>query len=291
MMDNETAEMSAVGSAEIGRRTWLKTARDTIAGKEAKRVLLYAALLYFVPLFALFYLICGVLDVVRNKRLDRELVRKYFLGHGSLTWLLSPVNLFIDLLTLPYWNKGVYKLEDLPPAYQAEIRDLLETMDQKNIVAQLEDKLKDHNREMIFFKWYGRNLENVINFPEFHKDYKYIRSIGISVFNRRKSTNRHFGPLRLTLRLLYNLNTTTSDQVYIDVGDKRNYWRENKLFIFDDTLLHQSVNESDDRRYCAFVDVLRPSLMPRVFRAIVSAFGVVLLRLNRLFYNGWVFIK
>jgi aspartyl/asparaginyl beta-hydroxylase (cupin superfamily) len=287
MMD----DTSAVSSAERGRRTWLTTARKTIKNKVAQRALVVAVAFYAVPRFMIFYLICGILDVVRNKNLDRELVKKYFVGHGSLTWLLSPVNLFIDFLCLPYWNKGVYELKDLPPAYQAEIRELLQTMDQKNLPAQLEDKLQDHNREMIFFKWYGQNIDNVVNFPEFHRDFKYIPTIGVSVFNRRKSTNKHFGPLRLTLRLLYNINTITSDKVYIEVGDKRNYWRDNRLFIFDDTLLHQSVNEADDRRYCAFIDVLRPSLMPRVLSAIISAYGVVFLKLNRIFYNGWVFIK
>lgn len=232
-----------------------------------------------------------MLDVIRNKNLDLELVKKYFLGHGSLTWYLSPFNLFIDLLTLPYWNKGVYELKDLPPPYQAEIKALLETIDQKNLAAELQDKLKDHDREMIFFKWYGRNLDTILNFPEFHRDYKYIRTIGVSVFNRRKSTNKHFGPVRLTLRLLYNINPIASDQVYIEVGNKRNYWRDNRLFIFDDTPMHQSVNEADDRRFCAFVDVLRPTLMPRALSAIVSVYGAVFLKLNRLFYNGWEFIK
>ncbi|MGH8727632.1 MAG: aspartyl/asparaginyl beta-hydroxylase domain-containing protein [Burkholderiales bacterium] len=254
-------------------------------------MLLIGALLVLFPGFVIFYLICGALDVIRNRNLDWPLVQKYFLGHGALTWYLSPFNLLMDVLTLPYWNKGVYELKDLPKPYQDELTTLVETINTKNIVGQLEDKLKSHEREMIFFKWYGHNLDNVINFPEFHAKYKYIRTIGISVFNKRMSTSKHFGPFRMTLRVLYNINEITSDQVYIEVGDRRNYWRESKLFIFDDTLLHQSVNESDARRYCAFIDIMRPSLIAPVMSVIVYVFGWLFMKMNRIFYNGWEFVK
>jgi hypothetical protein len=71
--------------------------------------------------------------------------------------------------------------------------------------------LKTHTKwltalNMIFFKWYGKNIDNFYSVPEFHKDYKYIRTIGISVFNKKESTDEHYGPLRTTLRVLYNIN-------------------------------------------------------------------------------------
>lgn len=190
MIDRETVAVASIADG----RTWRKTAKKAIKNKVARRSSPARRRALSCSARHVFYLICGVLDVIRNKNLDLELVKKYFLGHGSLTWYLSPFNLFIDLLTLPYWNKGVYELKDLPPPYQAEIKALLETIDQKNLAAELQDKLKDHDREMIFFKWYGRNLDTILNFPEFHRDYKYIRTIGVSIFNRRKSTNKHFGP-------------------------------------------------------------------------------------------------
>lgn len=259
--------------------------------KTTKRFLFFLVLIYFLPLLMLFYLVCGVLDVIRNKKISWFLLHQYFLGHGSFTWLLSPVNLLLDFLTIPYWNKGVYALTDLPKSYQDELSTLLATMDSKDLVTALEKKLANTNREMIFFKWYGKNIHTSIFIPEFHRNYDYISTIGVSVFNKRKSTSRHFGPIRMTLRVLYNINPMQSDKAYIEVGDKRNYWNKNKLFIFDDTLLHQSINESDELRYCAFIDILRPSLSPRLFRLMVSAFGWFFIKVNRVFYNGWAFIK
>jgi len=74
--------------------------------------------------------------------------------------------------------------------------------------------------------------------------------------------SKHFGFMRATLRVLYNLNEMTDDSAYIVVGDTTNRWRDNKLFIFDDTLLHESINQTDQARYCLFVDMIRPTPFP-----------------------------
>jgi hypothetical protein len=50
--------------------------------------------------------------------------------------------------------------------------------------------------------------------------------------------------MRASLRILYNLNDMNDDSAYIVVGDTTSYWRENKLFIFDDTLF-ASVGQRD----------------------------------------------
>jgi aspartyl/asparaginyl beta-hydroxylase (cupin superfamily) len=39
----------------------------------------------------------------------------------------------------------------------------------------------------------------------------------------------------------------TDDSAYI-VGGDTTRWRDNKLFIFDDTLLHESINHTDQAR-------------------------------------------
>ena len=266
-------------------------AKEQLKKKSTKRVIFLLVAAYFIPWVIAFFLVCGLYDVLRNKKPDSFLFYQYFMGHGTFTWFLSPLNIVLDILTLPYWNKGVYKLEDLPSEFQEEIQSLVTTINDKNLEGELEKKLTDGDREMIFFKWYGKNIETSVDFPEFHQEFNYIRTIGVSVFNHKKSTSRHFGPIRMTLRLLYNINPMQSENVYIDVGDVRHFWHDNPMFIFDDTLLHQSVNEEDRRRYCVFVDIIRPSLMPGLMRAIVAGFGRLFIKLNKIFYNRWVFIK
>jgi aspartyl/asparaginyl beta-hydroxylase (cupin superfamily) len=246
---------------------------------------------YFFPRLMLFFLLCGVYDVSRNRRLNPFVVGQYFLGNGILTWLLSPFNILMDILSLPYINKGVYRLEDLPGSHQAEIRHLLDTARNGNLVGRLEEKTKNIPRSMTFFKWYGDNVDTSLNIPAFHESYKFVKTIGISTFNQKESTSRHFGPLRATLRVLYNINSIVDDSVYIEVGDVKNYWRENKLFIFDDTLLHQSFNESNKPRYCLFVDILRPSPFPALLGSVVSVIRFFLRGVNHVFYKNWKVIK
>ncbi len=49
----------------------------------------------------------------------------------------------------------------------------------------------------------------------------------------------------------------------IQVGKHKHYWHDDPLFIFDDTLMHASFNKNDAKRYCLFIDIVRPTLLPR----------------------------
>jgi len=246
---------------------------------------------YFFPKIAIFYAVCGAYDVSRNKGLTFSTLRRYFIGNGFGTWVLSPINSLLDLLSLPYVNKGVYRLEDLPPDYQLEVKRLLEIAKEQNLVAQLEERAKEFPRTMIFFRWYGVNVETALDVPAFHQPWKYIQTIGVSVFNKKVSTSRHFGYLRASLRILYNLNDMTDRSAYIEVGDKVSYWCENKLFIFDDTLLHYSANETDQTRYCLFVDMVRPTPFPGLMRAVISGVRYLTQSFKFVYYNNWKILE
>ena len=254
-------------------------------------LIVFVPLTYFFPKIALFYLACGIYDVARNTGLQWSVVERYFLGNGILTWVLSPFNLLMDIFSLPYINKGVYRMEDLPPSYQAEVKRLIETAYQENLVGQLEERIKDQSRSMIFFKWYGSNVETFLDVPVFHEKWKYIQTIGVSVFNKKQSTSKHFGPFRATLRVLYNINDIEDNSAYIVVGNTTSYWRENKLFIFDDTLQHQSFNESEKARYCLFVDMIRPSGFPFLLKGVVTVIRYLLRSVNFIFYKNWKVIQ
>lgn len=244
----------------------------------------------FVPVVLAMYAVCGVLDVLRNTRRDLFTIEKYFLGNGIGTWLLSPFNLLMDALALPCRNRGVYALGDMPRPIQDEINDLIRSAHDSNVIERLEGRIGG-GRSMIFFKWYGRDLENSIEIPAFHKPYRYIRTIGVSVFNRRKSSSWHFGPLRATFRVLYNLRPSEDDGAWIQVGRHVHRWNEGPLFIFDDTLIHQSCNQTDAVRYCMFVDIVRPSGCPSVIRAVVTGLRILLLPVRFAFYRRWLEIR
>jgi beta-hydroxylase len=130
-----------------------------------------------------------------------------------------------------------------------------------------------------------------LKIPAFHDDYKYVKTIGVSVFSKRESTSRHFGYTRASLRVLYNINDIDNRRAHIVVGPVDHYWCERKLFIFDDTLLHQSFNESDEWRYCMFIDIVRPSSMPTVMYFLIQCIRSVSGRFNSIFYQRWKIIR
>src|SRR5205823_5567175 len=82
--------------------------------------------IYWIPIAFAIYFAFGFIDVMRNSRRTLGTVDRYFFGNGFFTWILAPFNLLMDLICLPYWNKGVYNLSDLPQGHQEEINALIE---------------------------------------------------------------------------------------------------------------------------------------------------------------------
>jgi aspartyl/asparaginyl beta-hydroxylase (cupin superfamily) len=229
----------------------------------------------------------GLIDVSRHKTMNFKLIKEYFIGKGILTFILSPLNLFTDLLS--HRNLHTFKVQDLPQSHQNEINEVTQLFDENaKQIAKRFNESKNDNRTMLFYKWYGYNLDETI--LDFNKEYKYIKTIGVSLFREKTSTSRHFGPLRATYRILYNFNKVKNEGSYIEADGRINKWKYNPLFIFDDTLIHQSFNEEDDLRYCAFIDILRPSYFDNVMKNILALVGFFLKKTRGIFYKNWKMI-
>jgi aspartyl/asparaginyl beta-hydroxylase (cupin superfamily) len=263
--------------------------------KRARRAILFAivllAALYFIPIPTLILLVCGALDVSRHRKISYDLVEKYFMGNGIGTWLLSPLNLLADVFSYP--NKGQYALADMPQAHREEIEACVRALlDNRDILkAHIAEAMGQNKRAMLTFKWYDAAQTTDLKIPAFEKDYRYIKTIALSVFNTRERTSWHFGPLRLTFRVLYNLDPLDSRDVYIEVDDKVHYWRDNPLFIFDDTMFHRSINDADHVRYCLFMDIVRPNYVQRGFGVAVQVASAISGWFKRLFYKNWSFVR
>lgn len=230
------------------------------------------------------WFLCGLIDISRHKTMNLKLIKEYFLGKGVLTFILSPLNLFADFLS--FRNLHTFKIEDLPIGHQNEINDVISLFDKnsKEIANRFKENTDD-NRTMLFYKWYGYKLDDSID--EFNNDYKYIKTIGVSLFRQKTSTSRHFGPLRMTYRILYNFNNVKKEGSFIEADGRINKWKYSPLFIFDDTLIHQSFNEEDNLRYCAFIDILRPSHFDNIIKSILFGIGFLLKNTRSTFYKNW----
>ena len=234
-----------------------------------------------------FWILCGLIDVSRHKTMDLKLIKEYFIGKGFLTFLLSPLNLLSDLLS--HRNLHTYEIEDLPQGHQNEINDVISLFDKnsKEIAKRFKENPND-NRSMLFYKWYGYELDDSIE--EFNNEYKYLKTIGVSLFREKTSTSRHFGPLRMTYRILYNFNKVKNEGSFIEADGRIHKWKSDPLFIFDDTLIHQSFNEEDDLRFCAFIDIIRPSHFDNIIKLILKAVGFLLKNTRSIFYKNWKMI-
>lgn len=247
--------------------------------------------LYFVPYLVVFYLICGALDVARHHKVTYELVEKYFMGNGILTWLLSPLNLLIDLFSRK--NIGVFKLQDLPPEHRAEIEACVTAFRTNGdlVKQRVAETLGTSKRGMLTFRWFNKPQPSLIRIPELEREHRFIKTVAISVFNTRERTSWHFGPLRLTFRVLCNLDPINSRDVYIQADDKIHYWVDDPLFIFDDTFFHCSINDVDQVRYCLFMDIVRPNRAQGLFDRAVDIAAFISGSLKTMFYKNWSFIR
>jgi aspartyl/asparaginyl beta-hydroxylase (cupin superfamily) len=263
--------------------------------KRARRITGLAIVLvpafYFFPIITAIFVACGALDVSRHRRISYDLIEKYFMGRGIITWLLSPLNLLADLFSYP--NKGQYALADLPAEHRAEIETCVRAFvgNAEMIKAHIAKTIGGNKRSMLTFKWYEAEQATDLKIAAFAENYRYIKTIAVSVFNTRERTSWHFGPLRLTFRVLYNLEPIDSRDVFIEVDDKIHYWRDEPLFIFDDTMFHRSINDVDHIRYCLFMDIVRPNYAQSAFEVAVQAASIIAGSFKRLFYRHWSFVR
>jgi Aspartyl/Asparaginyl beta-hydroxylase len=168
---------------------------------------------------------------------------------------------------LSRWNKGLYALEDLPAEHRAEIETVTRAFVENRglIKRHIAEKIGANQRRMLAFQWYGAKQWTDVNVAAFECKYKHVETIVVSAFNTRERTSWHFGPLRLTFRVLYNLEPIDSEEVYIEVDARIHYRRDGPLFIFDDTMFHRSVNNVDRVRHCLFMEIVRPNHFAAAF--------------------------
>jgi hypothetical protein len=245
--------------------------------KISKRVLplVFVAYLYW-PL-ALLLITTGLYDVVRQ-RCDNKagLFKQYFLVNGALTWLFSPINTLMDILSLPFINKQVYKIDELPQQHQKEINQILNNCPKQDLIHAVETLQAQSDRTMLLYKWYGFNIKQSQPCELFHQSYQRILTIGVSTFKAQTQTSRHFGWLRANFRVLINIDDTENlgEGAYINVNQQTHVWKEDgPLFIFDDTVLHQSFNSTNQARHCLFIDIVRPSLLTPLITNFVKCLG------------------
>lgn len=235
-------------------------------------------------------MVCGLFDILRHRHRDWTLWQRYFSGNGFTTWLVSPFNLFLDLISSK--NPGVYALSDFSEPARAEIETVLDTFKTHRgaVIDAIDAEMAatagaSERRGMFLYRWYGRRYNRGIE--ALNGSFDHVRTIAVSVFDGKERTNFHFGPMRMTIRVLYNLTPVEGKDVFIECDGVTHYWSEDPLFMFDDTFMHRSVNDHEGRRYCVFLDVLRPSPLPGCLRILEVPISLVATAFKTIYYRRW----
>lgn len=246
-----------------------------IIKKVVKRAIVITIALFIYWPVVVVYLVASIYDVLRQKNPDKRFVfYQYFLVNGTLAFIFSPINLLVDILSLPFCNKQIYTLADLPKTHINEITRIINECPREYLRQAVNDMLLTQGRSMVLYKWYGFNVENRYLVPLFHENFAKVLTIGVSSFKPHTSTTKHFGWLRAGIRVLINIDDNSDEGAYIEVNNQTHTWsKDGQLFIFDDTVLHISHNLTDKTRNCLFIDILRPSYVDFILKGIIKSLG------------------
>lgn len=263
--------------------------------KHIRRVALFALIagpaLYFVPIPTAFLLACGVFDVSRHQRISYQLIEEYFTGKGLLTWLLSPINLLADLLSRE--PSCAVRFDALPADCRREVETCIAAFlaNRDAITAAIGPQLASGNRVMLAFRWFGARLNPGLRIAAFEQQFRYVKTIAVSTFAGREKTSWHFGPQRLTYRVLRNLDPLQSPDVYVAIDDRVHHWNAEPLLVFDDTMFHMSVNGVDAVRHCLFIDIIRPNWFHPAYETAVGTMSLAARSFRNIFYRHWSFVR
>lgn len=89
-----------------------------------------------------------------------------------------------------------------------------------------------------------------------------IQHAVFSILEPGKSIPFHMGPYMGILRYHLGLIVPQANPPYLHVKDKYYTWKEGESVLFDDTWIHQVINESQSIRVVLFIDVKRKLPFP-----------------------------
>lgn len=113
-----------------------------------------------------------------------------------------------------------------------------------------------------FILWNKFNKENCARIPETLKLFQSINgltSLAISVLEPNTHIQPHYGDTNAIIRCHYGISVPAqSPDCAIKVKDETKGWQRGKLLMFCDAALHESWNNTNEKRYVLIFDVIHP---------------------------------
>lgn len=218
----------------------------------------------------LIFIASNVIDMTSSKR--------SLVSQSSLyTALTSPLNAATHLST-PSWlqkklsESGILKptqrlfphLDLLRNNYEAIRKEALESLEvSKPIMNDMYFQgIADKGWQRLYIKWHGPTDPLALKHcPLTCKLIEQMPEVHVAMFSILLPGSKilpHHGPAKMCLRYHLGLSTPNSENCNIKVNGESYYWKDGEDVMFDDTLLHEVHNDTDENRIILFLDVERP---------------------------------
>lgn len=133
--------------------------------------------------------------------------------------------------------------------------------------------IADSGWKRFYLKWYGppdevasKHCSNTVKLlqgmPEVHLGMFSILMPGSKI-------SAHHGPARMCLRYHMGIITPNDTNCRITIGGENYAWKDREDVMFDDTFIHEVVNNTDKVRIVLFLDIERPQY--KTFEPLVKA--------------------
>jgi beta-hydroxylase len=120
-----------------------------------------------------------------------------------------------------------------------------------------------------YLSWYGHvppsAAESCPKTIEVLKAAPAVKGAMFTVLPPGAKLGRHRDPFAGSLRLHLGLKTPNSDACWIEVDGQRKSWRDGEAMVFDETYVHEALNETDQHRLILLCDFERPLWQPMAF--------------------------
>lgn len=116
---------------------------------------------------------------------------------------------------------------------------------------------------LVILKFYNKEYPEIQkHFPETMRLLKIcgpkVRLAMFSILKAHSQIKPHTGPFRGSMRYHLGLQVPRDkDRCFIQVDKYQYYWNEGESFLFDDTYVHQIINDTDEDRIVLFLDIQR----------------------------------
>jgi len=245
--------------------------------------------------FILFILLLNYIDIIASKR------HLFWQLRFDTFFLIAPLNAILHIGTPFSIQSKLDRSPILTPSKELfpninKLRSAFSLIKEEAMTAFKLSKpikndlffrhLADDGWKRFYIKWYGPPDSLAIKeCPNTVKLLESMPEVHLGMFSILMPGSRippHYGPTRMCLRYHLGISTPNNEECNIKIGNNKYFWKDNEDVMFDDTYVHEVINNTNSPRIILFLDVERPQieLTKPIAKAMIKYGGPITTRAN-----------